>query len=485
MEAGILVGVLAFSPSAFAQEQSGGIAERIESTFNLVINNARELAIPLTRRALARRSIEDNKDQQAEVQPLPYSGSGVAPLDAGESDIASDESVDVAAVDPEDPDIARLPRPRPAQEGDVEAQGDSSDGEADVNDPGAVAADDTSPLDLVAGAPAPPVEVAVPSGPPVDLVSAPGPVELASAPQPVEVAAAPAPAAPATAEPTGALPPILPAPTGAPVRELVATGSCLSPNDVEDKDGDFKRNAEVLSGSLFCIAEQKFDERKHKWTVQSVRSSRPGPLWVVMHDDEDMSFDSAVEALKTYGGTLATVDTGGRRNMDGIDPNRNLSADGIGCSKLGTDATPEFTAFFSNLFTKEPIIALHNNSGGKVATGGLGHVSMESLPKDMEAFAAADQKGPLAGDRSLVLLVAPVSVTATAEARAKALSARGINALIENVDKKKGDCSLSNYAVLTGHGDYLNITVDAGERDKQRKIIDVIMAGRNDTVATQ
>ena len=76
-------------------------------------------------------------------------------------------------------------------------------------------------------------------------------------------------------------------------------------------------------------------------------------------------------------------------------------------------------------------------------------------------------------------------MSATAESRAAALAAKGINAMIEGVRDGNGDCSLSNYALLTGHADYLNVTVDHDERDKQRKIIDVIMAGRNDTVATQ
>ena len=42
----------------------------------------------------------------------------------------------------------------------------------------------------------------------------------------------------------------------------------------------------------------------------------------------------------------------------------------------------------------------------------------------------------------------------------------------------KGDCSLSNYAFLTGHANYFNVTVDTDEGDKQRKIIDAILARR-------
>ena len=104
-----------------------------------------------------------------------------------------------------------------------------------------------------------------------------------------------------------------------------------------------------------------------------------------MHDDEDMSFDNAVAALKTYGGTLVAVETGGKRNQDGIDPNRNFSADGIGCKKLGDDATPKFTDVLPQaLRPGQPIIALHNNTGERIPTGGLGHVSMDDVPKDMQ-----------------------------------------------------------------------------------------------------
>jgi hypothetical protein len=440
--------------SANAQEAVGVIEQRIERTFDLVIGNSADLAIPLTRRALARRSAATGT-----IDPLPYRDATApqpalaAPTESAETPVVeqgSSEGGPTAIQDIPDADLARLPRPRPDRPGDnAEAQGD-----ADEEPAGAAA-----PIDLVAGAAAPPLAQ---------------PLTTASLKPAPEVA-------PAEASPQ----PILPPAQELPVPELVANGACLTPDKVTDKDGDFQRNAEALSGSNLCIAEETFKERRRTWTLETVKSSRPGPLWAVMHDDEDMSFDNAVEALKTYGGTLVTVDTGGKRNKDGIDPNRNFSAGGIGCSKLGNDASPRFTAFFRALMSDEPIIALHNNYNGDVPTGGLGHASMETVAKDMQVSAAPDQKGPLAGPRNLVLLVSPIPVTATSQTRAAALNARGINVMIEGVRDGEGDCSLSNYALLTGHSDYLNVTVDHGERDRQRQIIDVIMAGRNDTVATQ
>jgi hypothetical protein len=98
---------------------------------------------------------------------------------------------------------------------------------------------------------------------------------------------------------------------------------------------------------------------------------------------------------------------------------------------------------------------------------------------------AADQKGPLAGSHNLVLLTAVTPISDAVRRRADALSAKGINVMIEKIADGKGDCSLSNYALLTDHPDYVNVTVDHDQGDKQLRIIDALMAGRNTAVATQ
>ncbi len=78
----------------------------------------------------------------------------------------------------------------------------------------------------------------------------------------------------------------------------------------------------------------------------------------------------------------------------------------------------------------------------------------------------------------------PIPLSATSESRATGALGQG-HQRDDRARRSKGDCSLSNYALLTDHPDYLNVTVDHDQRDTQRKIIDVIMAGRNDAVATQ
>lgn len=532
-----IAGAFLFSGSAFAQDGemlSGEITRRIEATFELVLGNSAELAIPLTRRALARRMSESREDA---VAPLAYGATDASDIErTAAAPSVPDES---SAEEPEDENIARLPRPRPVEATDASeddsvqseiAQSEAvepvlSGGEAGTGSIG-------SPLDLVAGAgeaeSAPVAAASVEEGEDAPVVTAS--VNEASEPvaavsvgeaesAPVAVASVgqansePAVANTAKAksdivvvaagEPISDLSLVLaaadPAETGNPAAEdvvaapatggpleLVASQSCLSPEDLADKDGDFRRNAEILSDSALCIGEEKFKERRRNWTIETIKTSRPGPLFAVMHDDEDLSFDNAVAALRLYGGTLVSIETGGKRNQDGIDPNRNFSADGIGCRKLGNDAAPLFTEFFHQLLDPgQPVIAFHNNTGERIPTGGLGHVSMDDVPKDMEPRDSVDPDGPLAGERTLVLLTSPVPVTATSRTRADALAARGINAVVEPVREGKGDCSLSNYTLLIGHSDYFNVTVDKDEGEKQMRIIDEILGKPDQTVATQ
>jgi hypothetical protein len=467
--------------SALAQETPGQIAERIESTFALVLGNTAELAIPLTRRALARRLSDD----EGRVEALAY---GAAEPTARPGDEGSSAPTNAEMDVEEDPDLARLPRPRPSQPDDPDsetAETPPEDAPLEIAETG-VGGPALDAAEAGVGGPAGDEDAEDALSGPLDLVAAPASEDFAAS----ELAAEALPSAPVNpADNAPSAPDLVATGSTAPSveqLELVASGACLSVADVADKDEDFKRNAAILSESTLCIAEEQFKERRRTWTIATVKTGRPGPLFAVMHDDEDMSFDNAVAALRTYGGTLVAVETGGKRNQDGVDPNRNFSADGIGCRKLGKDASPKYTEFFRNLFDPtQPIVALHNNTGERIPTGGVGHVSMDDLPKDMEARESADPGGPLAGDRSLVLLASAAPVTTNAEARATDLNAKGINAVIEPVREGKGDCSFSNYALLSGHPEYFNVTVDEGEGDKQRQIIDAILAKPDPTIATQ
>lgn len=430
---------------------------RIQGVFEIVPQNVPELAVPLTRRALSRRAFE------ARLPPLPYRAADASPADPAallQQQVSGAAATmvtvplefmgPVAEADADPMDVARLPRPRPAAgEAGAEIVGD--------------------PFDLVAGAPLP--ETEIPVAEPQDLLAD---EEQGSVDPEMEVALLPA-AAPEREQPSPAAAPV-PGPAASAPPAGRAPGECLVPGAVKDRDGDFRRNAEALADPSLCIGVLAFKEQRRPWTIQTVDSGRPGPLWTVMHDNEDIAFDTAVRGLERYGGVLLAVETGGKRNQDGIDPNRNFSADGTGCAKLGADRAPKFAAAFRDRYSARPVIALHNNDDGPIPTGGVGHVTMNNVPKSMRSMRSRTPDGPLAGDHALVLLAATDLEDDSVSARMQSLSAKGVNVVVERVRPGRGDCSLSNDTLLAGNPDYFNITVDHDEGGKQTQIVDAVMS---------
>jgi hypothetical protein len=84
----------------------------------------------------------------------------------------------------------------------------------------------------------------------------------------------------------------------------------------------------------------------------------------------------------------------------------------------------------------------------------------------------------------LLLLATAEPVSADVENRMDALAALGLNVVLETV-KGDGDCSLSNYAVLSEHKDYFNITVNHNEGAKQRRMVEAILSTATTVAASE
>lgn len=155
-------------------------------------------------------------------------------------------------------------------------------------------------------------------------------------------------------------------------------------------DDDIARHRRVGENwDDIVVARKRFDENGFRWELLRLTSKlRPqGPLWVVLHDDEDAAFDSAIAALRLYGGVMVAVNSGpgaprnqvghgqcGRHNavVTRCDPNRNF-----------TDRAPAFSAAFLDARPAgQPIIAFHTNKPGFAGDGrgGSGHISLIGRP---------------------------------------------------------------------------------------------------------
>jgi hypothetical protein len=227
------------------------------------------------------------------------------------------------------------------------------------------------------------------------------------------------------------------------------------------KDDDLNRHSlepDFLSGVL--VSETRFYEAGFDWhLLRFVNASKPiGPLWIVPHDDENAAFDSAIAALKTYGGVAIVVNSGSgsSRMLSGqgtcggrtpilsrCDPNRNFSS-----------ATPLFTnAHLDQRGDGQPVIALHTNTPG--FGPGKGEITIldvaaankgKSRPRKNGYFGGA---GPAAlkdhDSYAIIPFVAPKIPENDVRCR-KALMLAGVHVWHEEVSKSDG--SLSNYAVL-------------------------------------
>jgi hypothetical protein len=252
---------------------------------------------------------------------------------------------------------------------------------------------------------------------------------------------------------------------------------CLRPEQVEDGDGDFVRHRAALSEPGLCITQTSFDERGVTWRLQIVKSDRTGPLWVVPHDNENSGFDTAVFGLTHYGGVIVAVETNGERFNGPIDPNRNFSADGIGCAAIGNAASPKFVSvFMDNLAPGEPVFALHSNAKGSSAYGGSGNISMKTPYSNATPYPARKVVNLFRNDDTMIFVATVGKPSREITGRVAALNEQGINVMLESVSPQKSDCSMSNYMVLTGRKDYLNLEVVHGDNITQEKMLQVVMS---------
>lgn len=243
-----------------------------------------------------------------------------------------------------------------------------------------------------------------------------------------------------------------------PAPAIGGAAGCAAPASLVDRDDDLS-----VFGAA-CAREVTFTERGVPWRVQTISSGRPGPLFVLPHDDEDAALATAAYALGRYGGTVTAVETGGRRENSGIDPNRNFSGGALACP---SGPTPLFVA--AMLPGGSPVIALHTNAVG------AGTVTIRRPYAGATAFPSASATGGRASEDAMVILAHRNGPQDPATRRlTERLNAAGVHVLVETVDTARTDCSLSHYAVANGLR-YANVEAPDGDAATQREILDILI----------
>jgi hypothetical protein len=249
---------------------------------------------------------------------------------------------------------------------------------------------------------------------------------------------------------------------------------CLTIAEIADLDQDFERNQALLSSPKLCVQRVQFDEGELQWTIQIIqnRAKPHGYFWFVPHDDENVAFDTAAYGVTKYGGTVVAIDTGGHRYNGPQDPNRNFDAGKTATRQCEDQVapSPRYTGFILGYRRNRPIIALHSNKPG-------GDISIRTESKTHTNFPAATPLPTQLPDHTVVFVAstAPPQADPELSSLVSKLNKAGLNVIYETVSPDDNDCSMSNFAALTGIRNYVNLEVVKGDGAGQKLMLDTIM----------
>ncbi|MWB79612.1 hypothetical protein GLS40_16380 [Pseudooceanicola sp. 216_PA32_1] len=278
-------------------------------------------------------------------------------------------------------------------------------------------------------------------------------------------------------------PPSPRAPEGAaPAGQRRATPRCY--RAIRLRDEDLRRNAGRIDGDrALCVSLVAIYEGGRTWRFSIVRNLlAPDRLaLVVLHDDEDTAFDTGLEAVQVYGGTLVALDTGGQRTNEGQDPNHNFGGAAslvAPCRRMRDGPSPEFTAEILRHFGPDaPVLSLHNNHDGHAATGGAGDFSVAVNAPGRRGLAAPGPARGLADPDNAILIPGrvPYDQDRAAQGAVAYFHRHGINVIHEWVTPGRNDCSLSNHVALTRRTPYYNVEVQHGAAAEQGRMLGALM----------
>ena len=258
------------------------------------------------------------------------------------------------------------------------------------------------------------------------------------------------------------------------IASFLTTGStgtkpCLSPRAA---DRDIRRNAKALSEH--CIRLHEIAEAGKVWKIYEIGGARRGPLWAVLHDNENAAFDAAVTGLNRYGGRIVAIEAGERRNFKGQDPNRNF---GIKRCRNQRGSGVKYTTFMMMLVDKSTgVVGMHNNADGYHGNGGSGHINVYRKSRVLIGHPSRHARGALKDGDNFILIPGRGAKKARAARKIASLNKSGIHAVYEKVMARANDCSMSNHIVLYSNRKYVNIEVQHGQTSVQRRLLKPALA---------
>jgi len=241
---------------------------------------------------------------------------------------------------------------------------------------------------------------------------------------------------------------------------------------------DIKRNFNNLKGLNVSLIG--FKEGRYNWRMFLVTNPKApqGPFWFLPHDNENSAFNSAVYAVKKYGGGFLAVYSGGKRYNQGQDPNRNfsLSPTKERSCKMQNAPSPIYTSTVMSIIeqykaSNMPYLALHNNTN----KGGISILKDSSSTKSFSPYSKSEiLKAKGLADEDNLIYIAGTSPTPP-KAKIDALLNKGLNVKYEIVNNSNNDCSMSNFIILNRGSNYYNIEAQHGKTNIQKEMINRLL----------
>jgi hypothetical protein len=241
---------------------------------------------------------------------------------------------------------------------------------------------------------------------------------------------------------------------------------------------DIKRNYNNLKN--LNVSLLGFKEGKYNWfmfLVTNPKHSR-GPFWFLPHDNENSAFDSAVYAVRKYGGGFLSVYSGGKRYHNGQDPNRNFSfsSQKERSCKLQNGPSNIYTSTIMSIIDRYkspnmPYLALHNNTN----KGGISILRHSSSTKSYSPYSKKEilKARGLADEDNLIYIAGTSPIPP--KSKLNALLQSGLNVKYEIVNNSNNDCSMSNFIILNYGDNYYNIEAQHGKTNIQKEMINRVL----------
>ena len=166
--------------------------------------------------------------------------------------------------------------------------------------------------------------------------------------------------------------------------------------------------------------------------------------------------------------------------MNGLqDPNRNFDIGGGEQCPRQVARSPEYTRRVTRWWDgSAPILALHTNEPGYEGDGkgGRGTISIARRTPGLVPFRAKTPIG-VSPDDTIVFVVSQLQPQEDRSLMnfVAALNSKHINVAYEVVTPTRNDCSLGNYAALTGVPHYVNLEVVKTDGKTQRQMVNVVL----------